>query len=96
MGLLGPTRQDVVRLEQRIHRLEAVVAALAEKQGLSEQQLQDLDPDLGGPALTAEVRLLVQQGRAVEAIKVLRQRTGLGLLPAKQAVDRLTGAEQRG
>lgn len=87
MGILGPSRHDLLRLEQRVQRLQATVVALAARQGLSPAEIQDLT--LGGPEVTAEIRLLHQQGRTVEAIRVLRRRTGLSLLEAKNAVDRL-------
>ncbi|MBY8870964.1 50S ribosomal protein L7/L12 [Micromonospora sp. PLK6-60] len=50
--------------------------------------------ELGAPGRTAEegqaeVLRLVRDGRTVEAVKVLRQQTGLGLLEAKRAVDLL-------
>ncbi|WP_343442937.1 50S ribosomal protein L7/L12 [Micromonospora schwarzwaldensis] len=45
-----------------------------------------------GPAAAGgqgEVLRLVREGRTVEAVKLLRQQTGLPLLEAKQAVDAL-------
>lgn len=36
-----------------------------------------------------ELRALVRGGRKIEAIKVMRERTGLGLADAKRAVERL-------
>ncbi|HVZ94962.1 MAG TPA: ribosomal protein L7/L12 [Phycisphaerales bacterium] len=35
-----------------------------------------------------DIRELIAAGRKIEAIKVYRERTGLGLAEAKQAVDR--------
>lgn len=48
----------------------------------------------GAPApapgvLFAEVQDLVRQGRKIEAIKVYRERMGVGLREAKDAVERL-------
>jgi ribosomal protein L7/L12 len=40
-------------------------------------------------ALLAEARRLAREGRNIQAIKLVRQRTGLGLVEAKQLVDRL-------
>jgi ribosomal protein L7/L12 len=40
-------------------------------------------------ALLAETRRLRSDGRTIQAVKLVRQRTGLGLLEAKQLVDRL-------
>ena len=45
------------------------------------------DPATGGGQ--AEVLRLAREGRTVEAVKLLRQQTGLPLLEAKQAVDAL-------
>ncbi len=38
-------------------------------------------------ATSAELVRLVQMGRKIEAIKLMRERTGLGLAEAKSAVD---------
>lgn len=38
-------------------------------------------------ATSAELVRLVQAGRKIEAIKLMRERTGLGLAEAKSAVD---------
>jgi len=47
---------------------------------------QELDVD---PAILAEVRRLAGSGQKIEAIKVLRDATGLGLAEAKDIVDSL-------
>jgi len=47
---------------------------------------QELDID---PAVLAEIRKLSDSGRKIEAIKVLRDATGLGLAEAKQIVESL-------
>lgn len=49
---------------------------------------QPVSPVLG-PELTANARALKHQGRAIEAIKLVRQHTGLGLREAKNVVDAL-------
>jgi hypothetical protein len=49
-------------------------------------------PPLGGPesgAVDPEVQQLVNDGRKIEAIKVVRTRTGMGLKEAKDYVDAL-------
>lgn len=38
--------------------------------------------------IDAEVLMLVQQGKRIQAIKLVRERTGLGLKEAKNVVDR--------
>jgi hypothetical protein len=47
---------------------------------------QELDID---PAVLEEVRTLADSGQKIEAIKHLREATGLGLTEAKQVVDSL-------
>jgi hypothetical protein len=47
---------------------------------------QELDID---PAVLEEVRRLADSGQKIEAIKHLREATGLGLTEAKQIVDSL-------
>jgi ribosomal protein L7/L12 len=47
---------------------------------------QELDLD---PAILAEIRRLAGNGQKIEAIKVLRDATGLGLARAKDIVDSL-------
>lgn len=42
-------------------------------------------------ALADEVRPLLAQGERTEAVRLVRQRTGLGILPAALAVDVLGG-----
>ncbi|PZS28112.1 MAG: 50S ribosomal protein L12 [Pseudonocardiales bacterium] len=46
-------------------------------------------PAVGGDALSAEILDLLGRGRKIEAIKVYRERTGVGLKEAKDAVERL-------
>ncbi|PRC50481.1 hypothetical protein C6A85_69195 [Mycobacterium sp. ITM-2017-0098] len=45
--------------------------------------------DSSGPAVSAEVRQLALEGKKIQAIKVLREQTGLGLKESKDIVDRL-------
>jgi ribosomal protein L7/L12 len=49
----------------------------------------DRAPHLLGPELIVAVRELKRRGRTIEAIKLMRQQTGLGLREAKEAVDNL-------
>jgi ribosomal protein L7/L12 len=44
---------------------------------------------LDGDALLAEIGQLVSQGKKIQAIKLYREQTGLGLAAAKAAVDRV-------
>ena len=53
---------------------------------------QELDID---PAVLDEVRRLLAAGQKIEAIKHLRDATGLGLTEAKNLVDSLESLERR-
>jgi ribosomal protein L7/L12 len=52
----------------------------------AEVEGQELEID---PALLDEVRRLAENGQAIEAVKRLREATGMGLTEAKQIVDSL-------
>jgi ribosomal protein L7/L12 len=41
------------------------------------------------PELAAEVAGLVAKDRLIDAIKLVRRRTGLGIVPAKRAIDKI-------
>jgi ribosomal protein L7/L12 len=61
-------------------------------EGLGLDQPAPLPPSpaaTGSADLDTEVRHLVTQGAIIEAIKLVRERTGLGLKEAKDYVDRL-------
>ncbi len=93
MGIFGGSAQDQVdfdALKDRVTRLEAAVASL-------QVQLAGVAaPSGGGPAAPpaasawmSEVQALVAQGNKIQAIKVYRENTGLGLKEAKDAVEAL-------
>jgi ribosomal protein L7/L12 len=85
MGLFGGAREG--DLQRRVEELERRVAALEQLVGRA------VPPRPAGPATetwaSATVRDLVFQGKKIQAIKVLREETGLGLKEAKDIVDRL-------
>lgn len=62
--------------ERRLARLERKVDAIMRHLDVEEPR-----PDL------AEVRTLIDQGKKIQAIKVYRQMTGVGLKEAKMAVE---------
>ncbi|MER7560042.1 ribosomal protein L7/L12 [Nocardioides sp. NPDC126508] len=70
------TRNDVSR---RLDRLEDKIGLLLKQAGLQEPPLPRQD----------EVVALVRAGKKIEAIKVYREATGVGLAEAKYAVERL-------
>ncbi|NLJ54334.1 MAG: 50S ribosomal protein L12 [Intrasporangiaceae bacterium] len=84
MGIFGPNKYDL--LETRVRRLEALVAQLAagESVDVSPGGLAGLHPDA-----RSQAQLLKQQGKAIQAIKFVREQTGLGLREAKELVDGL-------
>jgi ribosomal protein L7/L12 len=71
----------------RLNRLERKVDFLLRELNLVEKEEATL-PDFG-PVLT-EVAELVRQNRKIEAIKLYRELTGVGLKEAKEVVDRLS------
>lgn len=79
---MGNNQQRQVELEKRINKLEHRVAMLMELLGT---ELPELQTD---PQQVAMIRHALEQGRTIEAIKLLRQVTGCGLSEAKQAIDR--------
>ena len=48
-------------------------------------------PNTAGESVSKEVLELAREGRKIEAIKRLREQTGLGLKEAKEQVEELTG-----
>ena len=70
-------------VHQRLRELEAQVAYLFRHFGLDPGGAV---PTAGGD-LAPEVVQLLNGGRKIEAIKVHRERTGLGLAEAKDAVE---------
>ncbi len=73
----------------RLHRLEQKVDFLLNELGLAEKAEANLllTPD---NAMMAEVRDLIRRNRKIEAIKVYREHTGVGLKEAKDVIDRMS------
>jgi large subunit ribosomal protein L7/L12 len=90
MGIFGGSAQDQVDLDglkDRVARLEAAVASL---------QLANAAPagavaaaPVAGTEWMTEVRTLKESGNLIQAIKVYREHTGLGLKESKDAVESL-------
>lgn len=72
-------------LEHRVTVLEAQIAELARQLGADLSTPWEQQPYPGDD----EIRELVAQGRKVEAIKLLRARTGLPLVEARDYIERL-------
>jgi ribosomal protein L7/L12 len=92
MGLFG--NED---LEQRVARLEAQVAALmplldSDQEPTWEQQSVPASLATGAPTLPevdVDVARILARGNKIEAIKVARDKYGLGLREAKDYVERM-------
>jgi ribosomal protein L7/L12 len=82
LALLIAQRVSAAKLERKIDRLAAKLDALMKASGL------EPEPPM---KFSDRVRKAAAQGRRIEAIKLLRQETGLSLSDAKDAVDKLTG-----
>ena len=80
-------RSRIADLEMRVARLEGHVAQLAQSVGGAP----------GAPFAAAaepwmvEVQELKRSGKVINAIKLYRERTGVGLKEAKDAVDAMSG-----
>lgn len=69
--------------DARIVRLEAQVAYLAGRLGISPEELETH----AAPDIPAEVRRLAATGKKIAAVKAYREATGASLTAAKRAVD---------
>ena len=72
---------DDTGVTRRIRRLEAQVALLSEKLGVPFEEIG------AGGGIPQEVVDLAQSGNKIQAIKLYRERTGVGLAEAKDVVD---------
>ena len=96
MGIFGRSEPDVDDggLRRRVDELERRVAelewALRSAGGQSAAPAPPAGPvyDAAG-SVSAEVRQLARDGKKIQAIKVLREQTGLGLKESKDIIDRL-------
>ena len=84
MGLFGSPQEqvDFDDLKTRVARLEAAVASLQAQ--LAPARAGGLPAD---GAWLAEVRALKERGKLINAIKLYREQTGVGLKEAKDAVE---------
>ena len=76
------TEHEVFTLRERVAKLERTVAFLLE-------QLHLDYVDNAAPTVLPEILDLVRRGKKIEAIKVYREQTGLGLKEAKDYIDSL-------
>ena len=92
MGIFGNDAQaqvDLDHLKDRVARLEAAVQQLQLQLPVT-ALTSSSEPDTGVASdWMAEVRRLKDSGNVIQAIKVYRDKTGLGLKEAKDAVEAL-------
>lgn len=96
MGIFGDggSRDDFLQLEARVTSLETMVAELAGT--VASLSASGSAPVAGWPGAPVaaqrwelEARVLKQAGKAIQAIKVVREATNWGLKESKDFVDRL-------
>ena len=76
-------------IRSRLNRLEQKVDFLLNELGLTQKAEANLPVNNPGNSLLAEVMALLRQNRKIEAIKVYREQTGVGLKEAKDVIDRM-------
>ena len=74
--------QEIALLRQRIVRLEAQVEFLFKHLGVS------MNED-GSPAVDPRIIEALKKNNLIEAIKIYREKTGVGLAEAKSAVEEI-------
>lgn len=74
-------------LSAQVEQLTATVELLARRQGLSASELAAITPP--EPEWQAEARRLKVTAGPIPAIKLVRERTGMGLREAKEHIDRM-------
>jgi ribosomal protein L7/L12 len=80
----GGLRRRVDELERRVAQLEWAM------RGFGTSAPPEPARDAGPAGVSPEVLRLARQGKKIQAIKILREQTGLGLKESKDIVDRLT------
>jgi ribosomal protein L7/L12 len=76
------TEADILLLKSRINELEDRLKFLYRR-----LNIEYTDPN-ADPVLAPQVQDALRRGNKIEAIKIYRELTGVGLAEAKQAVDR--------
>ena len=77
-----PTESEFLALKSRMNELEDRLKFLYRS-----LNIEFMDPN-SDPALAPQVQEALRRGNKIEAIKLYRQLTGVGLAEAKQAIDR--------
>jgi ribosomal protein L7/L12 len=69
--------------------IAARLSAIERKLDIIMDSLGLKDPVQAPPSVMEEIQDLVRAGRKIDAIKIYRERTGVGLAEAKAAIDRV-------
>ena len=77
------TEADIQLLKSRINELEDRLNFLYRR-----LNIEYTDPN-SDPTLSPQIREALRRGNKIEAIKIYRELTGVGLAEAKQAIDSL-------
>jgi ribosomal protein L7/L12 len=77
-----PTETEFLALKSRVNELEEKLQFLDRR-----LNIDYLDPN-SDPALAPQVQDALRRGNKIEAIKIYRELTGVGLAEARQAIDR--------
>ena len=78
-----PTEAEFLSLKSRISELEDRLQFLYRR-----LNIDYIDPN-SDPALSPQVQDALKRGNKIEAIKIYRELTGVGLAEAKQTIDRV-------
>lgn len=81
MGKWFNQSQEITKLRLQIQEQARVINKLTEQLRMAGIEIDD------PKAVSAEERRVAQSGKAIEAIKMYRERTGAGLKEAKDAID---------
>ena len=74
--------QEIIKLKQKVRTLEYQLNFILD-------HLQLIPPREPEPRVSPEILDLVRDGRKIEAIKLYREETGVGLKEAKDYIDSL-------
>jgi ribosomal protein L7/L12 len=76
------TEADILLLKSRINELEEKLQFLYRRLNI------DYAAPTADPGLTPQIQDALRRGNKIEAIKIYRELTGVGLAEAKQVIDR--------
>ncbi|MGY5766077.1 ribosomal protein L7/L12 [Brachybacterium sp. DNPG3] len=79
-------RRENETLRSRIRSLEGLVTELARRAGVGEAELSAMRGS-ARPGMTAEIDQALAQGAKIQAIKLYREHTGVGLKEAKDTIE---------